>query len=42
MTARRDLLVKNATIVDVVTHTTYTGWFSVVGGRFSTCRTMIG
>src|SRR5690606_18829638 len=35
MTAQRDLLVKNAVIVDVITHTTYTGWFSVVGGRFA-------
>ena len=39
MTARRDLLVKNATIVDVVTHTTYPGWFSVVGGRFAEVET---
>lgn len=35
MTATRDLLVKNATIVDVVTHSTYLGWFSVVDGRFA-------
>jgi len=31
----RDLLVTNATIVDVVTHTTYRGWFTVVDGRFA-------
>lgn len=28
------MLVKNATIVDVVTHTTYTGWFTVDAGCF--------
>ncbi len=31
---RRDLLVTGATLVDVVTQSTYAGWFTVVDGRF--------
>lgn len=31
----RDLLVEHATIVDVVTQTSFEGWFSVVDGRFA-------
>jgi adenine deaminase len=31
---RRDLLVTGAEIVDVVTQSTYRGWFAVRGGRF--------
>ena len=31
---RRDLLITNATLVDVVTGTAYQGWFTVVDGRF--------
>ncbi len=30
----RDLLVKNAMLVDVVTQSSYRGWFTVQGGRF--------
>ena len=31
---QRDLLVVNATLVDVITQTTYRGWFAVRRGRF--------
>ncbi|MFO8150613.1 MAG: adenine deaminase C-terminal domain-containing protein [Trueperaceae bacterium] len=31
---RRDRIVTNAEIVDVVTQSTYRGWFAVAGGRF--------
>jgi len=31
---RRDLIVTGAEIVDVVTQSTYRGWFAVAGGRF--------
>ncbi|MBW6456320.1 MAG: hypothetical protein K0A98_10585, partial [Trueperaceae bacterium] len=30
----RDVIVTNAEIVDVVTQSTYRGWFAVAGGRF--------
>lgn len=32
---RRDLLVSGATLVDVATQTSYSGWFTVVDGRFA-------
>ncbi len=32
--SRRDLLVENANIVDVVTQSVYRGWFTTLGGRF--------
>src|SRR5690606_836474 len=35
VTSARDLLVKNATLVDVVTHATFSGWFTVRDGRFA-------
>ena len=35
MTMARDLLVKNATIVDVITHSTYGGWFTVRDGSLA-------
>lgn len=31
---RRDLLVVNATIVDVITHSSFRGWFALQRGRF--------